>query len=69
VITKKLRLCCDLECLKRILFVMFMSLDASYKVPKWIVKWGGSKLFEALESGLNKHGKMFLQHFDLSDNH
>jgi hypothetical protein len=69
VITEKLRPYYDSECLKRILSTMFMSLDASYKVPKWIMKWGGSKLFEVLESGLNEYGEIILQHFELSDNH
>ena len=38
-------------------------LDASYKVPNWIMWWGGSKMFDVLESGLNEYGKIIMKFF------
>jgi hypothetical protein len=38
-----------------------LSIDASYKVPKWIMKWGGVKLYDVLESGLNEYGEIIVQ--------
>ena len=38
-------------------------LDALYKVPNWIMRWGGSKMFDVLEFGLNEYGEIIMQHF------
>jgi hypothetical protein len=34
-----------------------------------MMKWGDTKLFEVLESGLNDFGEIAVQHFESSDNH
>eukprot|EP00978_Attheya_sp_CCMP212_P024800 scaffold78540_cov53-Attheya_sp.AAC.1 len=59
----------DAEVIKRLVSSEFISLDASYKVPNWIMRWGGEKLFEVLESGKNEYSEVILQHFASSDNH
>ena len=65
----KLRGYFDAEIVKRVATSEYFSLDASYKVPNWIMKWGGSKLFDCLESGLNDYAEIIMQHFASSDNH
>jgi hypothetical protein len=47
----------------------FSLLYRVFQVPKWMMKWGGTKLFEVLESGLNKYGEIIVQPFESSDNH
>jgi ribosomal protein S27AE len=59
----------DAECLKRLKTSEQIALDASYKLPKWIARWGGTKMFDCLETGLNEYGETVLQHFETSDNH
>ena len=65
----KLRGYFDAEIVKRVATSEYFSLDASYKVPNWIMRWGGSKLFDCLESGLNDYAEIIMQHFASSDNH
>lgn len=33
------------------------------------MKWGGTKLYEVLESGVNEYGEIIINHFETSDNH
>ena len=65
----KLRAYYDAEAIKRLALSEIFSLYASYKVPNWIIRWGGSKMFDVLESGLNEYGEIITQHFVSSDNH
>ena len=57
----RLRPYLDAECVKRLKTSSVLSIDASYKVPKWIMKWGGVKLYDVLESGLNEYGEIIVQ--------
>lgn len=66
---EKIRAYLDSECLKRLSTSTMFAIDASFKVPKWMMKWGGVKLFEVLESGLNEYGEIIMQHFETTDNH
>jgi hypothetical protein len=53
----------DAECLKRMLTSKTLIIDGSFKVPKWVARWGGTKLFGCLMSAVNEHGETILQHF------
>ena len=57
----KLRAYYDSEVIKRLTLSEIFSPDASYKVPKWIMLWGGSKMFDVIESGLNEYGEIIMQ--------
>ena len=59
----------DSECIKRALSSTILAIDASYKVPKWLMKWGGEKIYEALHSGTNEYNEIIIQRFSTSDNH
>jgi len=67
-LTKK-RQCYDSECLKRARSSKILAIDASYKVPKWMMKWGGQRIYETLHSGTNEYNEIVLQRFSTSDNH
>ena len=36
------------ECAKRSQSTKILAIDASYKVPKWMMKWGGGRIYDAL---------------------
>lgn len=60
----------DSECIKRAKSSKVIAVDASYKIPKWMMKWGGKqKLYEALHSGTNEYNEIIMQRFSTSDNH
>ena len=59
----------DSECIKRASTSKVLAVDASYKVPKWMMKWGSDQIYDALHSGTNKYNEIILQHFSTSDNH
>lgn len=59
----------DSECLKRAKASSIIAIDASYKVPKWMMKWGGERIYEALHSGTNEYNEIIFQRFSTSDNH
>ena len=59
----------DSECLKRARSSKILAIDASYKVPKWMMKWGGQRIYETLHSGTNEYNEIVLQRFSTSDNH
>ena len=66
---KKMRNFYDSECLKRAKSSKILAIDASYKVPKWMMKWGGGRIYDTLHSGTNEYNKIILQRFSTSDNH
>jgi hypothetical protein len=68
-IVESIRHYLDSECIKRLKTTRTIAIDASYKVPKWMMSWGGASLFDALQSGVNEYGEIVLQHFATSDNH
>lgn len=68
-IVESMRPYLDSECIKRLKTTRTIAIDASYKVPKWMMSWGGASLFDALQSGVNEYGELVLQHFATSDNH
>ena len=68
-VVSRLRKYLDGECIARLMNSKIVALDASYKVPKWIMVWGGVNLFKELESGVNEYGETIIQHFEHSDNH
>ena len=49
----KLRAYYDAEVIKRLALSEIFPLDASYKVPNWIMRWGGLNMFDVIESSLN----------------
>ena len=49
----KLRAYYDAEVIKRLALSEIFPLDASYKVPNWIMRWGGSNMFDFIESSIN----------------
>ena len=59
----------DSECIKRAKSTKILAIDASYKVPKWMMKWGGSAIYDALHSGTNEYNEIVMQRFSTSDNH
>lgn len=59
----------DSECLKRAIHSLILAIDASYKIPKRMMKWGGTRIYEALISGTNEYNEVPLQVFACSDNH
>ena len=59
----KLQAYYDDEVIKMLAPSEIFPLDASYKVPNWIMWWGGSKMFDVLESGLNEYGKIIMKFF------
>ena len=67
-VTKK-RQYYDSECLKRARNSKILAVDASYKVPEWMMKWGGQRIYETLHSGTNEYNEIVLQRFSTSDNH
>ena len=68
VLSKK-RAYFDSECLKRAQSTKILAIDASYKVPKWMMKWGSHKIYDALHSGTNEYNEVVMQRFSTSDNH
>jgi hypothetical protein len=44
-----------------------LAVDASYKVPKLMLKWGDNTLYDALQTGMNEYSECILQHFCSSD--
>ena len=59
----------DSECVKRAQSTKILAIDASYKVPKWMMKWGGDRIYDALHSGTNEYNEIVMQRFSTSDNH
>ena len=59
----------DSECIKRAKTTKVLAIDASYKVPKWMMKWGAERIYDALHSGTNEYNEIVLQRFSTSDNH
>ena len=56
----KLRAYYDAEVIKRLALYHIFSLYASYKVPNWIIRWGESKMFGVLNSGLTIYGEIIM---------
>ena len=48
----------DSECMKRAQSTKMLAIDASYKVPKWMMKWGGDRIYNALHSGTNEYNEI-----------
>ena len=63
------RTCFDSECIKRAQTTKILAIDASYKVPKWMMKWGTDRIYDALHSGTNEYNEIVMQRFSTSDNH
>jgi hypothetical protein len=59
----------DSEVVKRMCMLDCLALDASYKVPKIMMKWGDNELYDALQTGMNEYSECFLQHFCSSDSY
>ena len=59
----------DSECIKRARTSKILAIDASYKVPKWMMKWGSDRIYDALHSGTNEYNEIIMQRFSTSDNH
>ena len=59
----------DSECIKRAKSSKIIAVDASYKVPKWMMKWGSSRIYDALHSRTNEYNEVIMQRFSTSDNH
>ena len=59
----------DSECIKRAKTSKVIAIDASYKVPKWMMKWGSGRIYDALHSGTNEYNEIIMQRFSTSDNH
>ena len=59
----------DSECLKQVKTSKILAVDASYKVPKWMMKWGSHRIYDALHSGTNEYNEIVMQRFSTSDNH
>ena len=64
---RKMRNYYDSECIKRAKSSKILAIDASYKVPKWMMKCGSSRIYEALHSGTNEYNKIIMQKFSTSD--
>lgn len=71
LVVKRMRRYYDSECIKRARSSLIIAIDASYKVPKWMMKWvrGGDRIYEALHSGTNEYNEIIMQRFSTSDNH
>ena len=48
----------DAECLKQIITSKTLIIDGSFKVPKRVARWGGTKLFGCLMSAMNEYGEI-----------
>ena len=59
----------DSECIKRARASKILAVDASYKVPKWMMRWGTDRIYDTLHSGTNEYNEIILQRFSTSDNH
>ena len=51
----------DNECIKRAKISKILAVDASYKVPKWMMKWDSDRIYDALHSGTNEYNKVIMQ--------
>lgn len=70
ILVKRLRPVFDSECLKRAKSSYFLSIDASYKVIKWMMMHGNvEKVYNALISASNEYNEIPMQIFATSDNH
>lgn len=70
VIIQRSRKYYDSECLKRARLCKIIAIDASYKVPKWMMKWGKKHgIYICLHSGTNEYNEIIMQRFSTSDNH
>ena len=70
LVVQRMRHYYDSECLKRAKSSKILAIDASYKVPKWMMKWGKVfRLYDALHSGTNEYNEVIMQRFSTSDNH
>lgn len=60
----------DSEVIKRLRTTLYLAIDASYKVPKWMMTQGeGQRLYDALLSATNEYNEVPMQLFATSDNH
>jgi hypothetical protein len=59
----------DSEVVNRMCTLDCLAVDASYKVPKLMMKWGDNKLYDALQTGMNEYSECILQHFCSCDSH
>ena len=59
----------DSECIKRAKTTKVLAIDVSYRVPKWMIKWGADRIYDALHSGTNEYNEIVVQRFSTSDNH
>lgn len=67
---RRLRPVFDSECIKRAKSSKVLSMDASYKLIKWMMMHGvNEKVYNALISGLNEYNEIPMQIFATSDNH
>ena len=69
VTVQKVRSYYDSECIKRAKSSKILAIDASYKVPKWMMKWGSERIYDTLHSGTNEYNEIVMQRFSTSDNH
>ena len=69
IIIEKKRQYYDSECVKRARASKILAIDASYKVPKWMMRWGTDRIYDTLHSGTNEYNEIILQRFSTSDNH
>lgn len=70
VIIKRMRPYLDSECVKRAKSCRILSMDASYKIIKWMMMHGqNERVYNALISGSNEYNEIPMQFFATSDNH
>lgn len=59
----------DSEVGKRLKSSLILAIDASYKICKLMMKWGHTRIYDALHSGTNEYNEIIMQCFSTSDNH
>lgn len=70
IVVKRMRPYLDSEVIKRAISSKILSIDASYKVIKWMMKWGSKeRIYNALFTGSNEFNEIPFQFFSTSDNH
>lgn len=70
VLIRRMRPYLDSECIKRAKSSRVLSIDASYKIIKWMMMWGHhERVYNALISGSNEYNEIPMQFFATSDNH
>ena len=68
-VVDRMRAYLDSECIARLTSSKIVAIDAYYKIPNWIMRWGDVKLFNTLESDLNEYGEIIIQQFENLDSH